>query len=224
MTAKLNILSTRTLNSPQIEIFDANRFNLTAIDFITTSPIKFDIDTIKKSSKHWIISSKQTLKLILEHFTLSFLTSIHFYCVGQKTAQTISDKGLNVIEIENSSQNLSQVIVEKYNSTSFSFLCGLQRREELPKSLKDNQISFSEFNLYDTTLNSHKIEDHLDAIIFYSPSGVKSYVVENTINLEEIFCIGSTTAAEAQKHSTNINIATEQTFESVLNYTKTHFS
>ncbi len=95
MTAKLNILSTRTLSLSQTEIFDANRFNLTALDFINTSPIKFDIDGIKQSSKHWIISSRQTLKLILEHFTLPFLSSIHFYCVGQKTAQTIknNDRG-----------------------------------------------------------------------------------------------------------------------------------
>ena len=224
MTTRVNILSTRALSLSQISIFDTDRFNLTAVDFITTSALKFDVEAIKQSSKHWIISSKYTLNLILEHFTLSFLSSIHFYCVGQKTAQIIRDKGLNVIETETSSHNLSQVILKKHNSGTFSFLCGLQRREELPTSLTDNQVSFLEFNLYNTTLNSFKIEEDLDAIIFYSPSGVKSYVIENTINNEDIFCIGNTTATEAQKYSTNINIATEQTFESVLNYTKKHFS
>jgi uroporphyrinogen-III synthase len=74
-------------------------------------------------------------------------------------------------------------------------------------------LSPSEIRLYPT-----------DGILFFSPSGIKSYVLKNAITTETLFCIGNTTATEAKKHSTNIIIAKNQTIESVIESVKKHYT
>ena len=51
--------------------------------------------------------------------------------------------------------------------------------------------------------------------MFYSPSTVKSYLLQN--NREKIaFCIGETTASEAKKHFKDVRVAKLPTAESVI--------
>jgi uroporphyrinogen-III synthase len=55
-----------------------------------------------------------------------------------------------------------------------------------------------------------------DGILFFSPSGVESYLQENKIENEACFCIGNTTA-EALKYITpNRIIANQPNMESVI--------
>ncbi|HAV55223.1 MAG TPA: uroporphyrinogen-III synthase, partial [Aequorivita sp.] len=85
--------------------------------------------------------------------------------------------------------------------------------------LKENHIAFEEIEVYKTTLNPKKFERQFDAILFFSPSGVRSYCEErsNLINDEPTFvCIGTTTASEAKKYSENVVIANATTVESVI--------
>ena len=60
--------------------------------------------------------------------------------------------------------------------------------------LTENEITFNEIKVYDTTLTPHKIADKVDGILFFSPSAVTSYLKKNTLANEKLFCIGNTTA------------------------------
>ena len=55
-----------------------------------------------------------------------------------------------------------------------------------------------------------------DAILFFSPSGIESYLKDNTITDEKCFCIGTTTAEALQEITENIIIAKQQTVENVI--------
>ena len=70
--------------------------------------------------------------------------------------------------------------------------------------------------VYETILTPYKINFPLDGILFFSPSGVESYLQENKIEDENCFCIGNTTA-EALKYVTpNRIIANQPKMESVV--------
>jgi uroporphyrinogen-III synthase len=56
----------------------------------------------------------------------------------------------------------------------------------------------------------------MDSILFFSPSGVSSYVKKNSITDEICFCIGNTTAKAVEKYSKNIVIANQPTVENVI--------
>ena len=82
--------------------------------------------------------------------------------------------------------------------------------------MKLAEIILDEVEVYETVLTTHKINFKPDGILFFSPSGVESYLQENKIEDENCFCIGNTTA-EALKYVTpNRIIANQPTKESVV--------
>jgi uroporphyrinogen-III synthase len=70
--------------------------------------------------------------------------------------------------------------------------------------------------VYETTLTPQKIKNSVEAILFFSPSGVESYLKDNTLKKEVCFCIGETTAEALQKTTKNIIIAENPTIEDVI--------
>jgi uroporphyrinogen-III synthase len=224
MDKSINILSTKKLNHDQLSIFKDSIINIIDTDFIETREIEFNTKELEASSKNWIITSKKSFEIILKTYDLDFLKTINYFCIGDKTASVLKSKGLKVVIAELNSKELGNSILTNYNNIKFTFIAGSYRRAELPSILKENNIDFNEFTVYETIIKPQKIDEHLEGVLFFSPSGIQSYMVDNKINKEVIFCIGETTATEAKKYSTNINISTEQTFESVLKITKTYFS
>ena len=223
MSQKINILSTKTLSKDLINILPTSNFNTLSIDFIQINTIPFDKTEILNSSNHWIISSKNTLSVLFDTYSLEDLTHINFYCVGDKTSKIIKSNNLKLITSALSSAELAQDIVDNHNQTNFTFIGGEMRRKELVRILKNRAIQLNEYNVYSTSLFPCEIELKYNGILFFSPSAVQSYVLKNTITTEQLFCIGNTTANEAKQYSTNINIAQNQTIESVIELVKTHY-
>ena len=77
-------------------------------------------------------------------------------------------------------------------------------------------IGFKEITVYKTELNIQEFQQEFDGILFFSPSAVKSFTSKNTIGDSTAFCIGETTAAEAKKHTKNMQIATKPSIENVI--------
>ena len=82
----------------------------------------------------------------------------------------------------------------------------------------------TEIEVYKTMLTPKKFENPFDGILFFSPSGVQSFVIGQIINSDEIpafggmtaFCIGKTTASEAEKYFGKVEVSPETTVESVI--------
>ncbi len=74
----------------------------------------------------------------------------------------------------------------------------------------------SYFTYIKTSDSAHKFDQKWSGILFFSPTGVPSFCMENDIENSAAFCIGKTTSSEAKKHSSNIFEAEKTTIESVL--------
>ena len=91
-----------------------------------------------------------------------------------------------------------------------------------PTYLKANDIVVNEVEAYKTMLSSEKIADDVSVVLFYSPSGIESYLQENSTD-KIAFCIGETTAKEARKHFDKVEVANLPSAESLLELVKSHF-
>nr|MBX2828949.1 uroporphyrinogen-III synthase [Flavobacteriaceae bacterium] len=61
-----------------------------------------------------------------------------------------------------------------------------------------------------------KFDQKWDGILFFSPSGIKSFLSENTMGNAIAICIGETTASEAKKYTRNVIVANATRIESVI--------
>ena len=77
---------------------------------------------------------------------------------------------------------------------------------------------------YKTLLSPNKLSKKYDGLLFFSPSGIESFLSENAIGEEVAFCIGNTTANEAKKHFKTVIEAKLPSVESVLNSVNAYFS
>jgi uroporphyrinogen-III synthase len=99
--------------------------------------------------------------------------------LGKKTKSLLEENGLKVIEIGQNAAELAQNIAKNYKKRDFYYFCGTIRRKELPKALKSEKMSVFEVKTYKTVLKTKKFDQKWDGILFFSPSGVASYISEN---------------------------------------------
>ncbi|CAM4201521.1 uroporphyrinogen-III synthase [Gillisia limnaea] len=204
------VLSTKILEPHQKQLLLNAGMSLVEYNAIK---IEFkDFDPGKKFIKNAIITSKNTAKAILR----KNLIIENCFCVGEKTAAFLKEKKYNITEIADYGTALATIITKNYSDENFSFFCGDKRREELPSILKENTINVEEIQVYKTTLNPKKFQQEFDGVLFFSPSGVKSFFSKNKIKNSTAFCIGTTTASEARKFTENIVIATKPSIENVI--------
>ncbi|MBC7523201.1 MAG: uroporphyrinogen-III synthase [Flavobacterium sp.] len=214
MTKRISILSTKKLlpNQKQ-ELVNAN-INLIEEDFIETNSKNFELS---KVNDNLIFTSQNAVQSILNHPKVGELKPRNVFSVGMKTKELLTENGFNVVAYTGYAADLAEIISLVYSSESFTFFSGNLRRDVLPNALKENEITFNEIEVYETKITSKKIKEKLDGILFFSPSGVESYLKLNTIKNEICFCIGETTAeALENKKIMNIIIADKPSVDYVI--------
>lgn len=210
---KINLLSTKKLHSREHQIFSPTHFVLIEEDFITIELLDFQRE---EQADMLLFTSKNAVLSVLQNEKIALLKQKNCICVGEKTKELLVKNGFQVLDFAHYADDLVQVISEKYSHFSFSFFCGNLRRDVLPDFFKQNQIKFEEIQVYDNKLTPHKITEPVDAILFFSPSGVMSFLKENNLGNQLCFCIGKTTAEALQPYTDKIILSKKPTISSVL--------
>ena len=214
MTKKINILSTKKLLPNQKQIFIDNDFSVIDEDFIETKIKNFELSKI---NDNLIFTSQNAVQSILQHSKCEELKTKNVFCVGMKTKDLLAKNRFNVIAYTDYASDLAEIIALVYKKESYTFFSGNLRREVLSNTLKENEVTFNEIEVYETNLTTKKISSKRDGILFFSPSAVDSYLKMNTIKEEMCFCIGETTAeALENKKVKNIIIADKPSVENVI--------
>jgi uroporphyrinogen-III synthase len=121
------------------------------------------------------------------------------------------------------SLELAQFLVKNHKNDSFSFFCGKRRRPEIETVLEQHKIRLEVHELYQTYFTAKHFETHFDGILFFSPSAVTSFFMKNNWPVgTHGFCIGTTTAAELEKYTSEFSTA-KQPSESHLLVTLHHY-
>src|SRR3970282_1558262 len=107
MTTKKKILSTKKLSQTQKELlhhFIVDEIELIEISFNTSNKIQNPI-------KNAIFTSKNAIIGIFNQFSSDELQFENVYCVGDKTAQFLEKKNVNVTVIAHSAEELADEIL-----------------------------------------------------------------------------------------------------------------
>lgn len=213
MSNPIKIGSTKVLSSTQRQELENAGLEVYEADFIKTESIDFDLKTI---NGNLIFTSQNAAQSVLLHPKCEELKSKNVFCVGIKTKALLEENGFNVIVYVDYASDLAEIITLIYSNENYTFFSGNLRKETLPKALKEANIQFNEIQVYETTLTPHKLEIPVEGLLFFSPSGVESYLSENKIKKEVCFCIGETTAEALFQVTKNIVIAENPSVEEVI--------
>lgn len=220
------ILSTKRLSLAQKELLLHGNLGLVEYDAIHIRLADFNFngqyDCLVFTSQNAVLSYIRRKKLATP--TLKGTVGNRAVCVGEKTALLLERNGVEVLASAANAKTLGQLILEKFPDTSFLFVCGNLRREYLPCLFQKHNIRYKEVVAYETTLRPRLFKRRFDAILFYSPSGVQSYVALNALANTTAVCIGPTTLAEAKKYTHKAIQATKPTVENVIVQAVKYFS
>lgn len=213
MENKVCILSTKKLRPGQRQYLLNAGFSVIDADFINVTPREFNT---RKINNCLIFTSQNALKSFMENKKWADYLDNKTFCVGVNTKKALESVGFIVTASADYAADLAKIIIRDYSHERFTFFSGSLRRDVLPVMLDEAGIDFNEFEVYQTILTPHKINADVDGVLFFSPSGVKSYLKKNKIGKKMCFCIGTTTAEALENTTENIAVASRPTLENVI--------
>lgn len=216
----IRILSTKKLQPNQKQFLLNAGFSVIEADFIAISNKEFTFTNIHGNL---IFTSGNAVKAVSNQPEVQDIRRKPCFCVGEKTAELLDEKGFTVQEIADTAAELAQDIIAHYASETFTFFSGNQRLDELPNRLKEANVVYNEIEVYRTRLTPQEISGNFDGILFFSPSGVESYISAYQIANETCFCIGQTTAKALQDKTDKIIIANQPSVENTIIQAINHF-
>lgn len=210
------ILSTKVLSLAQKSLLLNAGLNVVEYDAITINFL--DVEIPDANYDGLIFTSQNAVKGYLNKCKDSQKKNhqmTNVFCVGEKTKSVLMEEGFNVKVTTENARELGKIISANYKDHDFLWLTGNRRRNELPDVLGESNINYTEVTIYKTEMRLKKFDGIFDGILFFSPSGVTSFLEMNTLSGIS-FCIGNTTADSVKKYTDNYIVANKPTVENVL--------
>ena len=218
---KTNVYSTKSFTEGQRLLFH-EKVVAESSDFVKISLNRIHPRFLKNEIQNVVITSKNAVESLITNYSAIELQFKNIYCVGRRTKRLVEQKIGKVTHFENNAKKLAQYLVEFMNGTEVTYFCSDIRLDELPTILAKSNIKVNEVEAYQTKFDGVKVDDSVEAAMFYSPSTVESFVQKNKSEVIA-FCIGETTAKEAKKHFEDVRIAKVPTVESVIELVNEHY-
>ena len=207
----MTILSTKKLTAAQQELVLNTGLGLVHYDALSVVFLPVPVDVI--FSKAIIITSKNAIHALEQRDKSQHL----LYCVGDNTAQQLKSLGFKVGYTAQNARELAHYLVQLANATSsYTYVCGEHRRDELPALFRAQKITFNEVNVYRTIMVKRHYSRIFDAVLCYSPRGVFAFAKANPKTASCAICIGETTAKTARSFFKNVIVANHPTVENTL--------
>ncbi|GEN51899.1 uroporphyrinogen-III synthase [Halobacillus faecis] len=175
---------------------------------------------------------------LLKRYGVKVPPHLKFAIIGSKTEKRLSDYGFQADFIPSkyhASSMGEEFLAKKPLPGPILYIRGSRSRDALPRMFADKGVFFHSMTVYDTLLVESKKpelltwiqERKIDALTFTSPSTVRAFVSMVKDQGAEIpcFCIGPTTANEAEKCGfTNIHVPEQFTIPHLLKQMTYYFS
>ncbi len=209
-----NIFATKALTDDQNKLFH-NGLKVNHADFVKINSNRISPKVLKQVHKNVVITSQNAVEAILNSVPAQELQFSNIYCVGRRTKKLIEQKIGKVVHQSKNAEVLANYLVEYIEGSEVTYFCSDIRLDALPTILEDNNIKVKEIQAYTTKFDGFEISKEVEAVLFFSPSTVDSFVQENTAR-PIAFCIGETTAKHARRQFKDVRIAKVPTVESVI--------
>lgn len=199
---KKKILFTKKISLKEYTLFK-KKFSIYYKNFIKIIPL-----TPKQipTYNNIIITSSITVDNLIKLYNIHDLKNKNYYLVGKKSEKKLKNITQNIKLVTENSQQLAEYLITIPQKT-FTYFGSNIKLPIIEKILYTNGKIVKNINIYNTILNPIKINKFYNAIIFMSPSAVKSFFTLNkTISLKTyIFALGETTAKSFYMYSKSFN-------------------
>jgi hydroxymethylbilane synthase len=217
-----SIYSTKKLSELQKETL-SHTIGVKDSDFIKIRFNRIPPKEVKRELENVVITSQNGVEAVLNSFSKEELNFKNIFCVGRRTKKLIENRIGKVTHVSKNALKLAEYISKETEIKEVTYFCSNIRLDTLSSFLQANDIVVHEVEAYKTMLSPVKVDDSVAGVLFYSPSGIHSYLEENNTN-KTAFCIGETTAVEARKHFNTVEVANTPSVENVLELVNTYFS
>jgi uroporphyrinogen-III synthase len=208
------ILSTAELpiepvkNTP--DFVAVNVIPFTKIFARTDEPTYLLIDGFTTSKITAVFTSANAVKIVGAR--LKQKPKWKIYCIRNETRIAVVNwfGAESIVKFASNASHLSQQMISD-GVTKAVFFCGDQRLDILPDNLYKHGVNLTELIVYDTRLIPERVDDKTDAILFFSPTAVRSFFSMNVLSPETIvFAMGNTTAKALDQYTGNPVIISPQ--------------
>ncbi|MEJ7587370.1 MAG: uroporphyrinogen-III synthase [Ferruginibacter sp.] len=213
MENNIHILCTGTLNKLLVEEVEEAGIDIEELPFIITESIQSiafqqEIELEFLQTATVVFTSMNAVEAVA-FYQEENRPAWDIYCIGTSTNKLVGNYfgHEKIAGTADDATSLAELIVEDEVTNEVIFFCGDQRRDELPRILRNHDIEVNEITVYRTIAVPHKIGRLFHGILFFSPSAVESFFQHNKLpGTTILFAIGNTTAKEISKHSSNKTI------------------
>jgi len=203
-TKKLSDAQKNLLIQGDIEVTDYNAIEKYRLEN-TSANIDFPVSAI--------VSSAYATEILLEQDP----QFNRLYVVGKRSADRLEQDGHQPDLIADNASDLADYILSyPPKDKTLHYFCSRQRRDELPDRLTLDGFDLKEVHLYDIKSNQLAFKRAVDAVLFMSPSAVRSFCEANHQRDFIAFCIGNTTAMEAEKYRLKTKVPNATSYESLI--------
>ena len=178
--------------------------------------------SIPKKPNYWVFSSQNAVHSFLANPTSSARQNT-ILCVGEKTKSLLEENGQKVIKTAQNMLELVDFIQKTIKNEHFLHICGNRKLADFAAGMQKAGISFAEVTAYHTHLVSRVQTPEPQGLLFYSPSGVESYLQKNSIGASWCFCIGETTANSVRPLTKHLTVSPKPDADLLVAATATHF-
>jgi hydroxymethylbilane synthase len=209
-----HVFATKKLTEEQLQRFNKG-LRVDSEDFIKISFNRISPLVLKQKHRNVVFTSKNAVESLLTNCSAQDLQMENIYCVGRKTKRFIQGKIGPVAHQEHSAEALAQYLVDYLEGTEITYFCGNLSLNAIPNQLEKNGITVHSIEAYKTKLAGPQIVPGVQAVLFFSPSGVESFMKNNKAS-GAAYCIGETTATEARKFFQQVHVAKIPDVESLI--------
>ncbi|MBN2637197.1 MAG: uroporphyrinogen-III synthase [Prolixibacteraceae bacterium] len=162
---------------------------------------------LKKEERNWVITSNH-----VAHWLKKYNTEIEFnpcdtlFCLSQKQSEIVAEIADNIfISEQKNAMSVAELVNINCIGKSVIYLKGDKSLNTLQTEIDSVNIQLYETVVYRNIPVHQKITSNFDAYLFFSPSGIESFVeAGNTIQKSaRIFTIGRTTQNKAKQIFSN---------------------
>ncbi len=195
------VLITKKLDFQQKSLFWNAGIDIIERPVLGIEPV-YDLGSLKRniSSKDfnvWVFTSQNAV-YVLEEVAgdlLQFNKPGYVAALAPRTKNQLESLGIEVKISAGNGQDLTAKIIRIQGIRNVLYLAGERNTGEIQKGLDSAGINFRVVTLYRSKCLYPTLADlEYQHVVFFSPSGVESYLKNNNYNNRKVFAIGKRTA------------------------------
>jgi uroporphyrinogen-III synthase len=178
---------------------------------------------IKEEAIAVVFTSRHAVACVTKHLhaddTFYIPDQWQIFCLSGATQEEVLKRHdeKQIAGTATNAADLANCIITNGSFKEVVFFCGNKRRDELPDLLTANGIIVHEVIVYETIETPKVATGRLDAVLFFSPSAVKSFFSVNQLQPGiACFAIGDTTANAIGQYTANSVITSEQPSQEMM--------